>query len=158
MVKDLLETWSSLYSNHAALRTAIEFLHIGSLLSGGGLAIAADRTTLIAMRAEPSARAARLSSLKGIHRLVLAGLLLVVFSGLLLFGADVDTYLYSKMFWLKMCLMVLLMANGAVLIQAEHRAEHGDLTAWTRLRYTATASLALWLLTTLAGAALPNIG
>lgn len=158
MLKDLLETWSSLYSNHAALRTGIEFLHIGGLLAGGGCAIAADRTTLLAMRAEPAARADRLSSLKGIHRIVLAGLILIIVSGVLLFGADVDTYLYSKVFWIKMGLMTLLLVNGAVLVRAEHRAEHGDLRAWERLGYSAVASLALWLLTTLAGAALPNIG
>jgi uncharacterized membrane protein len=158
VLKTVLESWSSLYSNHAALRTGIEFLHIGGLLAGGGCAIAADRTTLMAMRDEPLTRAAKLSSLKGIHRIVLAGLFVVILSGLLLFGADVDTYLYSKVFWIKMGLMLLLMVNGVVLIRAEHHAEHGDPVAWTRLAITATASLALWLLTTLAGAALPNIG
>jgi hypothetical protein len=57
-----------------------------------------------------------------------------------------------------MGLMLLLMANGVVLVRAERRVEHGDQLAWAQLKYTATASLVLWFLTTLAGSALPNIG
>jgi uncharacterized membrane protein len=158
VVSDLLDTWSSLYSNHAALRTSIEFLHIGGLVAGGGCAVAADRMTLMAIRNDAGTRALRLAALKGIHRVVLAGLVVIIVSGVLMFGADVDMFLYSKAFWLKMGLMLLLMANGAVLVRAERRVEHGDPTAWTQLKYTATASLALWFLTTLAGSALPNIG
>jgi hypothetical protein len=75
-----------------------------------------------------------------------------------MFGADVDTFLTSTVFWIKMGLMLLLMANGAILLRAERQVHHGDQTAWTRLTFTATASLALWFLTTLAGTALPNIG
>jgi hypothetical protein len=42
MLTDLIESWNALYANHAALRTAIEFAHIGGLVAGGGCAIAAD--------------------------------------------------------------------------------------------------------------------
>ena len=158
MLKDLLDTWSSLYSNHAVLRTSLEFLHVGGLVAGGGCAVAADRMTLMASRDDAGGRTLRLTLLKGIHRVVLAGLAVVIVSGVLMFGADVDTFLTSTVFWMKMGLLTLLMANGAVLVRAERQAERGDQTAWTRLTYTATASLALWFLTTLAGAALPNIG
>jgi hypothetical protein len=158
VLKDLLDTWSSLYSNHAALRTSIEFLHVGGLLAGGGCAVAADRMTLMAIRDDTGTRALRLATLKGIHRVVLVGLVVIIVSGVLMFGADADMFLYSKAFWLKMGLMLLLMTNGVVLVRAERRVEHGDLAAWTQLKYTAAASLALWFLTTLAGSALPNIG
>ena len=80
----------------------------------------------MAIRDDAGTRALRLAALKGIHRVVLAGLVVIIVSGVLLFGADVDTFLYSKVFWLKMGLMLLLMANGAVLVRAERRVERGD--------------------------------
>ena len=76
----------------------------------------------------------------------------------LLFAADVETFLYSRMFWLKMALLGLLLCNGALLLRGERRVQRDEPRAWTRLHYTAATSLVLWFLTTLIGAALPNIG
>jgi len=53
---------------------------------------------------------------------------------------------------------VLLLANGALLLAGERQAKRGEPRARARLQYAATVSLLLWFLTTLAGAALPNIG
>ncbi len=158
MLSHLVELWASVYANHAALRTAVEFVHIGGLVGGGGCAVAADRATLLAIRQPPAARAAHLRGLSSVHRVVVAGLAAVALSGVLLFTSDLDTFLYSKIFWLKMGLIVLLLANGALLLRAEHRAEQGDERAWSRLAWTSGVSLALWFLITLAGATLPNIG
>ena len=36
MMSAWLDSWNALYANHAALRTAIEFAHIGGLVAGGG--------------------------------------------------------------------------------------------------------------------------
>lgn len=157
MLAHLLETWAALYSNHAALRTGAEFLHVGGLVAGGGCAVAADRITLRARRHDPAARLAELRMLHGTHRVVVAALAVVVASGALMFGADVDTFLSSKAFWLKMGLFVLLLVNGNVLLRAEHRIEAGDADSWKRLAITAKVSLALWTLTTLVGSALPNL-
>jgi hypothetical protein len=154
----LLDTWSSLYANHSALRTAIEFLHIGGLVVAGGCAIAADRITLVSARQPKATRIARLESLQGTHQVVIAGLAIVIGSGILMLAADLDTFLYSKVFWLKMFFMALLLLNGSLLVRAEQRVEHGASEAWMPLTYAAAASLTLWTLTTLAGAALPNIG
>jgi hypothetical protein len=96
--------------------------------------------------------------LEGTHRLVIGGLATVVISGLLLLLADLDTFLGSKVFWLKMGLMVLLLANGLIVTLLERRALNGETNAWSRLRMAAGASLTLWFLVTLFGAALPNIG
>jgi hypothetical protein len=153
----LLEIWSALYANHPALRTAVDFMHIGGLLAGGGCAVAADLATLRAGREGPETKRAQLAQLRRTHRLVLWGLALIGVSGLLLFAADVETFLYSKVFWLKMALLTALLFNGVFMHLGERRAARG-VVAWTRLRRTAVASLFLWFLTTLAGAALPNIG
>lgn len=150
--------WASLYANHANLRTAVGFMHVGGLLGGGGAAIAADRATLVAGRLGPDERRLHLGSLRSTHRIVLFGLTLVIISGVLLFASDLDTFLHARLFWLKMSLVALLVVNGGVLLEAERRALLGLDRAWTALRATAILSLVLWFLTTLAGAALPNIG
>ena len=158
MLSHLIESWASLYANHAALRTGIEFMHIGGLVAGGGCAITADLATITAVRGGSAERTTQLHLLKQTHRIVVLGLVALVMSGLLLFGADVQTFLYSRIFWLKMGLMVLLLINGLLLLRGERQVRHGEPQAWARLHYTAVASLVLWFLTTLAGAALPNIG
>jgi uncharacterized membrane protein len=158
VLSHLIESWVSLYANHAALRTGIEFMHIGGLVAGGGCAITADLATLTVAREGPAARTTHLHLLKRTHRVVVVGLVALAMSGLLLFGADVQTFLYSRIFWLKMGLMALLLINGLLLLRGERQVERSEAHAWARLHYTAVASLVLWLLTTLAGAALPNIG
>jgi hypothetical protein len=154
----LLESWVSVYANHAALRTGIEFIHIGGLVAGGGCAITADLATITAARAHSAAGTRQLILLKRTHRIVVAGLMALTLSGLLLFAADVETFLYSRIFWLKMGLMVLLLVNGSLLLIGERQVTRGEPRAWARLHYAAISSLVLWFLTTLAGAALPNIG
>ena len=81
----------------------------------------------------------------------------MVVSGLMLMLADVDAYLASRVFWLKMALVFGLVLNGAVLVRATGRAENGDAVATARLRFVSLASLVLWFATTLMGAVLPNV-
>ena len=96
--------------------------------------------------------------MRGTHSIVLFSLAAVIVSGLLLFAADTSTFLHSTLFWLKMGMIAALMLNGLMLVRAERRAEANAAGAWRTLKITATVSVALWMLTTLAGAALPNIG
>jgi hypothetical protein len=155
---DLMTSWGSLYANHAAIRTFIAFVHVGALIAGGGLAVATDRAVLGAVLEDDGSRRTLLATLRGSHRLVVGSLALILISGVLLFASDFDTFLYSRFFWIKMGLVALLMANGALLWRAERRAMTGDHGAWRTLRVAAVASITLWFLTTLGGVALPNIG
>ena len=155
---DLLQTWGSFYANHAAIRTLVAFVHVGALMLGGGLAVAADRALLTAAGDDEGSRRARLEALAGTHQLVVGSLALITVSGFLLFASDYETFLSSRFFWIKMGLVGVLMVNGVVLWGAERRALAGDHAAWGTLRVTAMASLTLWFLTTLGGVALPNIG
>jgi uncharacterized membrane protein len=154
----VIAQWVSVYSGHAAVRTAVVFVHLGALVGAGGCAIAADRATLLASRRDEAERRLQVEALAGTHQVVIAGLALILASGLLMFAADVETFLYSRVFWIKMGLVVLLLANGAALTAAERRATRGDGDAWDWLRLTAMASIALWLSITLAGVALTNVG
>jgi hypothetical protein len=158
VLSGLIESWNGFYANHAALRTGIEFLHIGGLVAGGGCAITADLATITAARARSATLAAQLQVLKRTHLIVILGLSALVISGLLLFAADLETYMYSRIFWLKMGMMVVLLINGTLLVLGERDASHAEARAWTRLHFLATTSLVFWFLTTLAGAALSNLG
>ena len=155
---DLMTSWGSLYANHAALRTLVEFIHVAALIVGGGLAIVTDRALLRNNADDPGVRLHLLGTLQASHRLVIISLALIMLSGGLLFASDFETFLASRFFWIKMGLVALLLVNGLVLRRAEQRAVAGDHTAWKTLRVTAVASITLWLLTTLGGVALPNIG
>lgn len=152
-----IAAWTSLYSNSAVLRTGVGFAHVAGLLAAGGSAIAADRATLVAWRRDAASRVAHARVLHGTHRMVVMGLAIVTVSGLLLLAADWDTYIHSRIFWIKMGMVGLLLANGAVLVNAGRRAQTGHQRAWTRLGYGSIASLVLWFATTLLGAALPNV-
>jgi len=158
LVSSFFENWNSFYSNHAVIRSLIGFLHIGGLVIGGGLAISADRMTLRAAKRGAAERANQLEALRSTHRIVLISLAAVLVSGFLLFAADSDNFLHSILFWVKMVMVVALMLNGVLLTRAERRAESDAVAGWRWLTITSTISVALWMLTTLAGAALPNIG
>jgi uncharacterized membrane-anchored protein len=157
MFAHLLELWTSFYSNHALLRTTVGFAHVGGLMLGGGCAITADLATIEAVREGPIGRSSQLHVLKRTHTIVVIGLAALVVSGLLLFAADADAFLHSWIFWVKMGLMGTLLINGVAMLIGERRVVRGDTRAWARLHTVAVSSLLLWFLTTLAGAALPNI-
>lgn len=157
MFTHLFDVWTSIYSNHASLRTTVTFIHVAGLMLGGGCAITADLATIEAVREGPIGRSSQFHVLKRTHMIVLTGITALVLSGLLLFAADADTFLHSRIFWLKMGLMATLVLNGFVMLLGERKVLHGDTRAWGRLHTVAVSSLLLWFLTTLAGAALPNV-
>jgi len=156
-IKDLADTWSSIYSASPAIKSALAFSHIGGLIAGGGAAIAADRTTLRAMRRGQAALDHELEHLHHVHLFVIVGLAVVIVSGILLMFADLDAYLSAPVFWIKMGLVVLLMANGALVMRGGRRTHAGDPSGPPVLRFAASASLTLWFVTTLLGAILPNV-
>ena len=156
-VRDVADTWASVYANSAALRSVVSFAHIGGLVGGGGCAIAADGATLRAFRGAPGVLTREIEHLHGVHRLVLIGLAAVVVSGVLLTFADLDAYLASTAFWIKMALVVGLFVNGSILVRSSGRAHDGEPAARAVLRRASIASLILWIATTFIGAALPNV-
>jgi uncharacterized membrane protein len=153
----VVDAWSSLYSGSWAIRSSVNFAHIGALVGAGGCAIASDRATLIASRQSREDRVRHLAALHAVHRTIVAGLVVVVISGVLLMLADLDSYLHATVFWLKLGGVVALTINGARLVNTGRRASANDDAAWAALRGAAVASLVLWFTTTLLGAVLPNV-
>jgi hypothetical protein len=157
-ITHLASSWASVYSNSAATRTAIGFAHVGGLVISGGTALSADRAVLRAGRAGHAMRERQAADLATTHRIVVAALAVVVASGVLLMLSDLDTYLVSKTFWIKMAAIAALGVNGALMMAIGRRIERGHDGSWTALRAAAMTSMTLWLVTTLLGAALPNVG
>jgi hypothetical protein len=154
----LAEPWNSLYSDSKAVASAVMFLHLVPLLIAGGAALTADRATLRASRASVDDRARQLGDLARTHTIVLAGLALSFASGVLLFLSDVDEFLDSPVFWVKLGLVALLLANGFVMTRTERALANGGEQGalWDRLRTIAVLSLILWIATTLVGVVLTN--
>jgi uncharacterized membrane protein len=155
--RELVETWSSIYANSAAMRSALSFAHIGALVTGGGCAIAADLSVLRATRRSIDRLGDELQRLAGVHRIVISSLAVVIVSGVCLVFADLDAYLESRVFWIKMALVAGLTINGALLMRSSARAASEGPAAAARLRLVSLASVTLWMLTTLLGAVLPNV-
>ena len=154
----LAEPWNSLYSDSKAVASAVLFLHLVPLLLAGGAAITADRATLRAARGTADDRARQLRDLARVHAVVLGGLALSFVSGVLLFLSDVDEFLGSPVFWVKLALVGLLLLNGFMMTRTEKSlGAGGEETAhWARLRTISVLSLILWTTTTLVGVVLTN--
>lgn len=156
---DVIAQWGELYRKHTLLQSGVTFVHIGALVTSGGLAIATDRVLLRSGAEDDAARRLHLKDMRATHRTVATGLGLVFASGLLLFLSDLDTFLGSKVFWGKMTLVGALFVNGLLMLRAETAVERDPASGagWNRLRRVAAASLTLWMLVTLAGATLVNV-
>jgi hypothetical protein len=154
----LVQPWSRLYSGSKLFPTLIVFGHIAALVFAGGLAVTLDRATLRAARGPAEFRWRQLDELARAHRLVLTGLALSLVTGILLFTADLETYFSSWIYWTKMTLIVLLLANGYLMTRAESRVRlapnAADDEGWKRLRFTAVLSVFLWFAIAFAGVAL----
>jgi hypothetical protein len=156
----VLEPWKSLYGDSKTVASVVTGLHLVGLLFGGGLAVAADRSTLRALRRPAEERRAMLRELRAVHRPVLIALALLFASGVALAAADIETFLESPIFWAKLAIVALLLANGAALALTEQAlgrdAGEGAPRLWRRLALTTRLSLALWTAAVLAGTVLVN--
>jgi uncharacterized membrane protein len=159
------EPWRRLYSDSALVSTLVLFCHLAGLLAGGGLALAADRETLRVDLSSDDARRRHLEDLARVRRPVAGAVGLALVSGVLLFFADVEAFAASRIFWAKMALLALLLANLAIMLRVEaalrrdapdgaEPADSARSRLWRRRRASAAASVVLWFVLVLAGTAL----
>jgi len=156
---NLVKPWNEFYSHSKTAATVVTFFHIGGLLFAGGLAIAADRGTLRALRIAAGDRRHYVRELSAVHRWVVTGLTIVVLSGLLLLTADLETFFGSWIYWTKMAFVLLLLINGWMMTRTELALEHDASETsphWRSLHRTAVTSLTLWFVITAFGVALAN--
>jgi uncharacterized membrane protein len=150
------EPWAKIFSHSKPVSAGTLFLHLAPLLVGGGVAFSADLATLRAARLDTAERTRQVAALARTHRLVLLGLALSFISGVMLFLSDVDSFLGSIFFWIKLAFVALLLINGFVLTRIERALATvpDDAKQWGRLRTVAMISAFLWIATTLAGVVL----
>jgi hypothetical protein len=159
-VADAADPWKNLYGDSKTVATAVVFAHLGALFVGGGLALAADRATMRAVRGGvpvDDGGVRTLAELAGTHRPVVIALAIVFASGVLLFLSDVETFWGSPVYWIKMTLVATLLVNGWLMTRVEATLATGAGSGpWGRLRAHAALSALLWMTTLLAGVALAN--
>jgi hypothetical protein len=151
VVRELLTLtapWRSLFSQSPPVEMSVVGVHVLSMLTAGGLAIAYDRGTLRAGRWAPALRQHHFAELHAVHRTIVVALAICMLSGVALFAADVKTYAVSVPFWIKMALIALLLANALVMRSTEGalRVDSGaaGAAAWSRIRATSLVSGVLW--------------
>ena len=154
-----LKPWADYYGNTKPLQAGIEFLHVGGVLVGGGFALASDRAALRSLNAAPEQQRHVLREFTSIHTPVIIALSVTAVSGVVMLTTDIGTFLVSPVFWTKMVLVVLLLANGYLVKRTEEQLNADPSPgsrAWPRFKFGAIASITLWLVTTLAGVTLLN--
>jgi hypothetical protein len=159
------EPWRHLYSQSPLLSTLILFGHLGGLLAAGGLTVAAERATLRVDPRSPSDRRRHLTDLAQLRGTIRASFAVSLVTGAMLFFADVEAFAASRIFWTKMLLVAVLMANSlfTARLDAALRRE-GELSSatkagarrWRTRRAVAVASASLWFAVVLVGAALAS--
>jgi hypothetical protein len=158
-IAGVVQPWSDFYSHSKVTSSAVIGVHVGALLAGGGLAIASDRVVLKLRGADVAERVRALRDISAIHRPIIMALSISVASGLALLFSDVKTFLVSPVYWTKMGLVLLLLANGYGVMRSERRLATDPAPAnalWKRLSFGAVASITLWFGTMLAGVVLMN--
>lgn len=163
----LVQPWQALYAGHASVSTAVLFVHLSALVASAGLAVTNDRAIVRTQLDDTEGRTRRLADLSVSHRSVLAALVVSFVSGVLLFLADLEAFVIMPAFWVKMSLILLLIANASFMVRRERQlrllvvspvptspAVNGRL--WARLRRHAVASLVLWFAIVLAGTAMTS--
>jgi uncharacterized membrane protein len=140
--------WSAYYSDHQMVSLVIRYLHLAALMVGGGTALAIDRVVLGTARTRTEdRRRAAFTAMKGSHRVVVPALAIVTGSGILMAAADWDTFVISRLFWIKMISFGFLVVNGMALVAAERAyAKETDIKMWRRVVLASGASCLLWLL------------
>ena len=161
-LEHLLAPWQSAYSDSKVISTFVVGAHVLAMFIGGGFAIAADRKTLQALRADAVERTRQLFELHQIHRPVLVSMAVMLVTGVMLAASDVKTFATAPMFWIKIALVVSLIVNGGVLTKTEESLRNGGMVAdvaqrrWGRLRTVSWMSLVLWSATLIVGVILQN--
>lgn len=147
--------WSSYYGNHQLTSVSVRFLHLVGIVMGGGTGLFADRQVIGAIRAGSQEREAVLAALSRAHAHVISWIVVIGSTGVLMTAADTSTFLVSKVYWLKMGLVALLVTNGVALFFAERRSRKLGVDAgWPRLAAISTLSAVLWLITLFMGSLL----
>jgi uncharacterized membrane protein len=162
-VDALAEPWQKLYAHSTIVATLVLFGHLAGLLVAGALTFSTESGALRLDLTDDGERRRYLRAALTSRRAIGVALGVAMVSGILLFLADLEAFAVSPVFWTKMLLVVLLLANGgaASRLDARLRREEDATTGhhanlWRRRRISAWATAVLWFVLVLSGSALAN--
>jgi hypothetical protein len=151
--------WSELYRGNDVVQLLAGLGHILTIVYAGRHALEGDRAALRAERRPAAQRDALLRSIGTQHRPVLIGLSLALLTGLAQLLAQLDYLPRSPWFWAKMAGLVMLLANGRIIMNtaAQLRSNPDQPSRWRALRAGASRSLVLWSSLVLLGLLLTTV-
>jgi uncharacterized membrane protein len=156
---EAVKPWADFYSKSKPASLGITYVHIASVVVGGGLAIACDRLALRKAAGSTDDRVFMLREVAAVHRPVLVAIGVIVVSGAAMMLADVETFLKSPVYYTKMALFLVLALNGWFVTRNERQLAADPSPSnpvWGRLKFSAVASIVLWLSVALAGVLLTS--
>jgi hypothetical protein len=158
----LFAPWQDLVSSSDVIGGTVMGVHILALMIGGGIGLAADRSTLRVAPGDTAGRRVRLTDVREVHTIVLVGVIALFASGVLLAAAEIEEFVESPVFWVKLALAGLLVVNGIALTRTTNRLSASDEELpvgdadWALLRRYARFSAFLWIATAVVGIVLVN--
>jgi hypothetical protein len=159
----LAEPWQKLYAHSALVATLVLFGHLAGLLVAGALTFSAESGALRLDLTDDGERRRYLRDAWPARRAIAIALGVAMLCGILLFLADLEAFAVSPVFWTKMLLVVLLLANGVAASRLDARLRREDdatnerqMGLWRRRRISAWATAVLWFALVLSGSALAN--
>ena len=162
-VDALAEPWQKLYAHSTVVATLVLFGHVAGLVVAAALTFSTEASVLRLDPADDAERGRYLRITSPARRPIGIALGLAMLSGILLFLADLEAFAVSPVFWTKMVLVVLLLANVRVasrldagLRGADDAPEHRHERLWWRRRASAWTAAVLWLALLLCGSALAS--
>ncbi len=159
LLAGVIYAWSGYYGNHPFVSVFVRFAHLSAIALGGGSALLTDLWVLKAKNAQLTEKESVFQSLRRIHGYVIPWIAVLVVTGILMTLADFDTFWNSRIYWIKMALVAMLIMNGVTLLLAEHRTRRIGLAAgWRRLVRVSMISFILWITTLFAGTYLTVAG
>ena len=160
-VDALAEPWQKLYAHSTIVATLVLFGHVASLVVAAALTFATEAGALRLDPADGAERRRYLHIASPSRRAIGVALTVAVVCGILLFLADLEAFAVSPVFWTKMLLVVLLLANVGATSRLDARLLREDDSVvqrhdrrWRRRRLGAWAMAVLWFALLLSGSAL----
>lgn len=161
-VDALAEPWQKLYAHSTIVATLVLFGHVGGLFVAGALTFSTESGALRLDPADDGERRRYVRIASRARRAIAVALCVAVISGLLLFLADLEAFVVSPVFWVKMLLVAALLVNAVAASRLDaHLLRDGSTTArhdgrWRRRRASAWATAVLWFVLVLSGSALAS--
>jgi hypothetical protein len=153
--------WAEYYRTHDVAQLAAAFGHLLAIAYAARFALAGDAAALrLTSGVNHHARraVADLATIRGAHVHVLSALSFALLTGLAQLLAQLAYLPASGVFWIKMSMLVLLLANGRIIQVTSARYDHADGRSMDmRLRAAAIRSIVLWCFIVLLGLLLTTV-